>query len=209
MGLFHVATVTPSKPEMISAWAPTQDWGPDAGAEIEMVGSFRFDDPEGQVGMETHLFTAGGTLFQAPLTYRPEPLAGAESSLVTTTEHTVLGTRYVYDGLGDDRYLLMLAAVAMTGQGETLGLVMHQDRWVVAPAPVRIQGGGWSLDRVPVDRFEPQTSEGTDHLLGNERFELRFHRRPVVAPRPPLGLTATWDGQDDPVLLASVVDRGA
>ena len=29
---------------------------------IEVIGSYRFDDPDGRVGMETHLVTAGGTL---------------------------------------------------------------------------------------------------------------------------------------------------
>jgi len=32
-------------------------------------------------------------------------------------------------------------------------------------------------------------------------------RRPAPGPRPAIGLTATWDGQDDPVILAEVRER--
>ena len=66
-----------------------------------MIGSYRFDDPNGSVGMETHLVDAGGTLMQVPVTYRDEPLDGAADALVTEMQHSVLGTRWVYDGLRD------------------------------------------------------------------------------------------------------------
>ena len=58
-----------------------------------MIGSYRFDDPDGRVGMETHLVTAGGALMQVALTYRDEPLDGAEDALITEMQHSVLGTR--------------------------------------------------------------------------------------------------------------------
>jgi len=51
MALFHRATITPTKAELIADWAPTQAWGPPAGVPIEVVGSYRFDDPDGRVGM--------------------------------------------------------------------------------------------------------------------------------------------------------------
>ena len=69
-------------------------------------------------------------------------------------QHSVLGTRWVYDGLRDPRLVVMLAAVAMTGQGEALGMAVHEGRWYIAPSNVRIQGGGWTQERVPVDGFE-------------------------------------------------------
>ena len=97
--------------------------------------------------METHLVTAGDTCFQVPLTYRDEPLAGADAALVGQMDHSVLGTRWVYDGLRDPISVVMLAAVAMTGQGEAVGLVVFDDRWVIAPSNVRIQGGGWTQER--------------------------------------------------------------
>lgn len=205
MGLFHRAIVTPSKPEMIETWGPTQPWWPDADAPVEVVGAFRFDDPDGQVGMETHLVRVGDVLLQVPLTYRNEPLDGADAAFVATTEHTVLGTRWVYDGLGDDLYLVMLAAVTMTGQGETLGMAVYDGRWYVAPSPIRIEGGGWSIERVPLDGFERQ---GTGDLFANDGFELQFHRAPSPGPRPPMGLRASGDGLPEPVVVAQVTQRG-
>jgi hypothetical protein len=207
MAIFHAATITPTKAELIAGWAPTQPWGPPATDALAVVGSYRFDDPEGRVGMEVHLVTAGGTTFQVPLTYRDEPLAGGEGALITEMQHSVLGTRWVYDGLRDPRFVVMLAGVAMTGQGEALGMVEHDGRWHIAPTGVRIQGGGWGLERVPVDGFELQSDAAAGSVLRNDRFELTVFRRPTAGPRPAIGLTATWDGQDGGVVLARVEER--
>lgn len=207
MALFHLATITPTKAELIAEWAPTQPWGPSADVPIEVIGAFRFDDPEGRVGMETHLVTAGSTILQVPLTYRDEPFEGADAALVGEMQHSVLGTRWVYDGLRDPRLILMLAAVAMTGQGEALGMALHDGRWYIAPTNVRIQGGGWTEERVPVDDFEIADSDATSAVLRNNRFELTVFRRPEPGARPAIGLTATWVGQSNPVVLAEVRER--
>lgn len=206
MALFHRATIVPTKEELIARWAPTQPWGPAADEPIEVIGSYRFDDPEGSVGMETHLVAAGDAILQVPLTYRDEPLAGADDGLITQMEHSVLGTRWVYDGLRDPRFVLMLAAVTMTGQGEALGMAVYDGRWYVAPSTIRIQGGGWSQERVPVDGFELLTDGATRSVLRNDRFQLTLFRRPVPGPRPAIALTARWDGRD-PVVLAEVQRR--
>ena len=207
MARFHLATITPTKAELIATWAPTQPWGLAADVPIEVIGSFRFDDPDGRVGMETHLATAGGTLLQIPLTYRDEPLEGADDALIVEMQHSVLGTRWVYDGLRDPRLVVMLAAVAMTGQGEAVGMVVYDGRWYVAPSNVRIQGGGWTGERVPVDGFELAADEADGSVLRNDRFELELFRRPVPGPRPAIGLTASWDGQGEAVVLAEVRER--
>src|SRR4051812_48715361 len=107
MAILHNATITPEKSELIAEWVPTQPWGPSADVPIEVVGAFRYDDPEGRVGMETHLVSAGDTLFQVPLTYRGEPLAGAGEALIVEMEHSTLGTRWVYDGLRDPQMVTM------------------------------------------------------------------------------------------------------
>ena len=88
-----------------------------------MIGSYRFDDPDGRVGMETFL--------------------------ITEMQHSVLGTRRVYDGVRDPLFVVMLAGVAMTGQGEALGLARYEGRWYITPSNVRINGGGWTQERVP------------------------------------------------------------
>ena len=207
MARFHRATLTPTKQALIAAWLPTQPWGPAADTPVELVGSYRFDDPDARVGMETFLVTAGADLFQVPLTYRDEPLDGADDALIGEMDHSALGTRWVYDGLGDAQFVTMLAAVTMTGQGEALGLVVDAGRWIVVPSEVRIQGGGWSLDRVPVDRFERLPGDGPVAVLRNERFELTVFRRPRPGPRPPIGLTATWPARSAPVVVAAVSER--
>lgn len=206
MGLFHRATVTPTKADFIREWAPTQPWGPPAGSPIEVIGSYRFDDPENRVGMETTIVSTEDGLLQIPWTYRDEPVDGAAEALLTEMYHTALGTRFVYDGLRDDRFLIMLAAVTMTGQGEALGLALHEDRWYIAPSGVRIAGGGWTLERVPVDGFQIVSDSDGLVVLANDRFELRYRRRPIVEPRPAIALSATWSGQAEPVILAEVVE---
>src|SRR4051812_8451605 len=207
MALFHRATLKPTKAELIAHWAPTQPCGPPAEAPIEVIGSYRFDDPDGRVGMETHLVTAGGTLLQIPVTYRDERMDDADDAFIGEMDHSVLGTRWVYDGLRDSRLVMMLAAVAMTGQGEALGMAAYDGRWFVAPSNVRIQGGGWTQERVPVDRFTAADDDATRIVLRNDQVELTVFRRPVPAPRPAIGLTATWNGQPEPVVLAEVRDR--
>ena len=208
MARFHRATITPTKAELIAEWAPTQPWGPAAGANLDLIGSYRFDDPDGRVGMETHLVAAEGGLLQVPLTYRDEPLAGAEHALITEMQHSVLGTRWVYDGLRDPVLVMMLAGVTMTGQGEALGMAMYDGRWYIAPTNVRVVGGGWSQERVPVDGFELQSDDAATTVLRNDRFELTVFRRPAPGARPTIGLTATWEGQPEPVVLAEVREQG-
>jgi hypothetical protein len=207
MGRFHRATITPTKADAIATWAPTQSWGPSASDQVDVIGAYRFDDPDGRVGMETHLVAAGDALFQVPLTYRDEPLAGADAALITEMEHSVLGTRWVYDGLRDPVFVVMLAAVTMTGQGEALGLAVVDGRSYIAPTNVRISGGGWTQERVAVDGFELQSDDASASVLRNDRFELTMFRRPVAGTRPTIGLTATWDGRDDTVVLAEVREQ--
>ncbi|HEX2782455.1 MAG TPA: hypothetical protein VHN36_02645 [Ilumatobacteraceae bacterium] len=204
MAIVHRATITPTKTELIAKWAPTQPWGPPTDVPMEVIGAFRFDDPDARVGMETHLVRFGTTLLQIPLTYRDEPLEGADDALIVEMQHSVLGTRWVYDGLRDPRLVVMLAAVAMTGQGEALGMAVYDGRWYIAPSNVRIQGGGWTQEKVPVDGFELGHDDATSTVFQNDRFELTVFRRPAPGPRPAIGLTATWNGQPNPVVLAQV-----
>lgn len=205
MALFHRATIKPTKGELIAAWAPTQPWGPGADVPIEVIGSYRFDDPDGRVGMETHLVAAGDTLLQVPLTYRDEPLDGADTgAFIGEMQHSALGTRWVYDGLRDPSFVVMLAAVTMTGQGEALGMAVYDGRWYIVPSNVRIQGGGWTQERVPVDGFALAGGDPARAVFRNDRFELIVHRCPTPGARPTMGLTATWDGLANPVVLAEV-----
>ena len=42
-----------------------------------------------------------GPVYQVPMTYRGMPLDGADAFLIGTTDHSVLGRRWVYDACGD------------------------------------------------------------------------------------------------------------
>jgi hypothetical protein len=95
----------------------------------------------------------------------------------------------------------------MTGQGETLGMVVYDGRWYIAPSHVRIHGGGWTEAPVPVDRFELESDDAHASVLHNGRFELTLFRRPVPGPRPAIGLTASWSDNREGVVLAQVQER--
>src|SRR3954454_6523277 len=101
MALLHEATISPRKDELVAPWLRSRRWWDDEN-ERAPVGSFRLDDPAGEVGMECFLFgsASGSTLF-VPVTYRGAPLAGADDHLIGTMEHSVLGERWVYDAAGD------------------------------------------------------------------------------------------------------------
>jgi hypothetical protein len=60
---------------------------------------------------------------------------------------------------------------------------------------------------VAVDGFVLDSDDVTASVLRNDRFELTLFRRPVTGPPPAIGLTATWDGQAEPVGLAEVRER--
>lgn len=75
------------------------------------------------------------------------------------------------------------------------------------PTNVRIQGGFWTLERVPVDGFGLELDEASGAVLHNDRFRMTVFRRPRPGPRPAIGLTASWDGQEAPVVLAEVTER--
>jgi hypothetical protein len=97
----------------------------------------------------------------------------------------------------------------MTGQGEAVWLAEFDGRWYIAPAKVRISGGGWGpragAGRPPRAHHGRRSGRDAD----NDRFELLVHRTPTVGTRPPIGLVATWNSQPDPVVIAEVSDTNA
>lgn len=129
VAVVHHAELVPSKLDALKAWLPTQSWFAGDASDLEQAGRFRLVDPDGEVGIETILVTSGGRLYQAPLTYRGAPLEGAETNLVTTMDHSVLGKRWVYDALADPVYraeLLRTIVDADTEAGLSTGMeTMH------------------------------------------------------------------------------------
>lgn len=175
MAILHKATLVPSKAEIISAWLPQQPWyrGPQP-PRPRPVASFRFDDPAGEVGIETMLLTCGedDALWQVPLTYRAAPLDGGGAHLLGTLEHSVLGTRYVYDALGDPVYLEVLRTTIEV-QGSEADLERDLGDGATEPVAktllVRGTGGGGVdvlLERRPQPAVEADIADGSGALIG-------------------------------------------
>ena len=99
------ATLTPHFREFLPGWLARQPWYLGRGVPaLSPVGYFRFEDPAGEVGIETHLVRDGAVLYQIPMTYRGAPIGDPTvqaRSLITTAEHSVLGPRWIYDGVAD------------------------------------------------------------------------------------------------------------
>lgn len=203
MALLHAADIRPSKIELIRAWAPSQPWfaGDDVG--LASVGAYRFDDPDGEVGIETILVRSGdGPILQIPLTYRGAPLAGADEWLVGTMQHTVLGDRWVYDGCGDPVYAAALATVILAG-GTEAALEREVDgvRESVESS-IRVTGSGSSENVGSVGLVDVRDHDGSTLVLTSVA-DIEVLR--VLEDTFALGgetLTGIWAGRELPALLA-------
>lgn len=98
MSILHRATLVPSKLDVIDAWLSRQPWGLGVGT-LERIGTYRFDDPAGEVGIEGFLLGRGDATYHLVVTYRAEPVDGLTE--IGTLHHSVLGPRWVYDGTQD------------------------------------------------------------------------------------------------------------
>jgi len=201
MALIHRATISPTKAELLGDWVPAQPWGE---PEVELVGAYRFDDPDGEVGIETHvLATPDGRLLQVPLTYRGAPLAGADAFLVCTMEHSVLGRRWIYDATGDPVYAQVLASVLLAGVAQADELVEGAD----GPRDPSVRVTGSRGHVVPPLDGPDVASDGAATVMTCGDVRLVVLRRlggDVSAADLESTLTGTWSGVDEPVLLAYV-----
>ncbi|MER6250298.1 1,4-alpha-glucan branching protein [Streptomyces sp. NPDC001584] len=127
MAVIHRTTMSPGKLELLAGWLPLRSWyrGGTGGPQLSKAGGFRLDDPEGEVGIEFMVVTDtagdGPVTYLVPLTYRGAPPKGAEDGLIGTSEHGVLGRRWIYDGTHDVvlvEQLLALLAGGTTAQDQ-------------------------------------------------------------------------------------------
>ncbi len=212
MALLYDAVLRPSKSEIITAWAPAQPWFiGDAAAEVLGVASFRFDDPNGAVGVETLLVRFGsGPLLQVPLTYRGAPLSGGEDWLVGTMSHSVLGDRWVYDATGDPVYLAAVAATALTGGQQADQFEQGDDELIPVAPTATVHGSGTPGAAVPEISAPVNTAPeaGTTMVTtGNLRFTVVRVLDGSVQPTVTAGtatLVGTWAQQSEPQLLVTV-----
>ncbi len=196
--------------ELLSAWAPLQPWGSGlSGSALDIVGAYRFDDPEGEVGIETHLLrSAEGQVVQVPVTYRGAPVPEAEAALIATTQHSVLGQRWVYDGCGDPAYVAALATAILTGGTEADLDVVTESGHERRPATTKVTGSGAPGSAVPPVGPLTYRHEGGTTVVRSGALELRIFRVIDLSSTAGIAgvcvLMGTWPGQGTPALLASV-----
>ncbi|MEV6487487.1 hypothetical protein AB0M20_02440 [Actinoplanes sp. NPDC051633] len=209
MALIHKASLTPSKIELLAAWLPGNPWYRTATGELARVASYRFDDPAGEVGIETFLVRAGdGPTFQVPLTYRGAPLTGAEQWLVGTTEHSVLGTRWVYDACGDPVYAATLARAILADSGQAEQTMEVDGVLKVFPPSMTITSSGVPGVEVPVVERVHRVGPGDPTIIEADGVELAVVRRlgeDLTRAGVMLSgavLSGAWADQPEPVPLA-------
>jgi Maltokinase N-terminal cap domain len=206
------AELHPGKLELLTAWLPTRSWyrGP-AAPDLKRVAACRFDDPAGQVGIETIVVGAGdGALLQTPLTYRNAPLDGHEQWLVGIAEHSVLGRRWVYDACGDPIYVRALATTILTGAVEAAEFIEIDGRVEPRQPGMSIKGSGSQGATVPTINTIVAVEDGDPTVILTESLELSVARvlddttgRPhATDPGDHPALAGTWSGQSTPTRLA-------
>lgn len=232
MAHLYRSELRPSKIELVTPWLASRVWfGDDSDGQpldgdrpLEKVAAFRLDDPEGRVGIETMVVGAAGPagpVVQVPLTYRDTPLEGAEQWLLGTLEHSVLGTRWVYDAVGDPAYLRAIATAALGGRTqadeyhEVDGARVYRE-----PSAIVAGSGGAGSRAVDEPGVGVQTRDDGDVTVVSAGH-LRVALARVLDPAPSasalaaaVGATAerevvsgSWRGHDEPVTFA-VVGRG-
>lgn len=203
MALIYDAQIVPDKLEVIGDWLPGQPWydGPQS-PELEKVAAYRFDDPDGEVGIETLLVRdrSGGPVWQVPVVYssQPRPLA----ILISTVQHSELGLRHVSEAERDPVYLRAVAEAIASGAGQAELTKPDGSSW-----PLQME----VLIRRPERPAEPDTDalsvslDGPDTLIraGGLRLTVRHRLDPDqdTTPDSAGALLGRWEGLSEPVPL--------
>lgn len=192
MATIHRTTMTPTKLELLTGWLPKQSWyvGDAEAPELVKAGGFRLDDPEGAVGIEFMVVVDATAqepvAYLVPMGYRGAALEGVPGeALIGTSEHGVLGTRWIYDGVHDTVVMAQLRAL-MRGEA----MPQHQSKSDTPDPTVTVHGTG------PDDGFDVQVNR----VLGPAG----------AAQRPSVRLVAGWtwpDGTAARGVLAAVALR--
>jgi len=187
---------------------PQQSWYVgEASPRLESVGAFRFDDPDGEVGIETLLVrVSDGPVLQVPMTYRGAPLRDGEQWLIGTMEHTVLGQRWAYEACGDPVYVTALAASILHSGTEAEVWAETDGRRERRAPTVSITGTGFPEAEAPiltaVDELTCSTHDDRT-FISAAGLELTVLRAVGGAPSGDLALRGTRAGQENPVVLAT------
>ena len=141
------------------------------------------------------------------MTYRNEPLDGAESALLGTMQHSVLGERWVYDGCADPVYVTALATAILGGGTEAVHEVVSDGANVLRPTTTKVFGSGSSGTEVPALGSLTLASQTGITLVTTDQLILEVAR--VIgafglahSSGDAQTLNGTWPGHDVPALLA-------
>lgn len=192
MAEIYSAQLNPGKLDVVTTWLTAQDFADGLDLEsapLEAVSSYRFDDANGKVGLEVHIVASGDQYFQVPLTYREAALEGADEHFIANMDHSVLGRRWVYAGMGDPVFRDRLDAAIATA--------------ATSAKQYRIDDEGNRGEEIT----EVAHVFGTGPLSGAEDVEL-LHQLTLESPAEGSEgglLLGRWPGQDTPVVLAVMV----
>ena len=133
-----MATLSPDFADFLPAWVAAQRWyrGKSRGTSpvLRRIASLRWEDPLGEVGLEDHLVVDESgdepVVYQIPLSYRAEAVDFLADALVATAEHSLLGTRYIYDATHDPVF------------AQTLLQHMYEEHDVPSARSRRVVAGG-------------------------------------------------------------------
>jgi hypothetical protein len=196
------ATLTPSKRDLMEGWLPTRSWY-DGNAERKPVGSFRFDDPDGEVGLEGFLLGGEGlSTYFLPMTYRAAELEGAEEHLIGTSEHSELGPRWIYDGCGDPVFVRELVRVILTGGTGVDHEFDLGNGPESRPTNAQARGSGTGSDVPLIDEVGCH-DEGRTTIVNAGPLEVVVARIVGEYVQAAETLTVTWKGGTD-VVVAGV-----
>lgn len=199
MALLHKATLHPSKLDLLAGYLRQ--------SSLTQLGSYRFDDPAGDVGIETHIVRdPSGGIWHLPLTYRNDPLLGSEEWAVGKMEHSVLGTRWVYNGCADPVYANELVRAILTG-GTQVEQFFETDAGREYREPsATVLGSGEPGTPAPKISGVHAESFDMDTLVdaGSVQVVVR-HRLDNPEPDSTSGtLSGQWDGSSSSIVLAFI-----
>lgn len=167
MAIIHRASITPTKQEILDA---------ELDGPVEVVGSYRLDDPEGEVGIEGFVVRRDGALQHVALTYRGSALDNVGARLVSTMQHSTLGPRWVYDA-ATDPVAVDCFRRAIRGEQEQAVLEVWAD-------------GERVETREPTIRLSARPGDAEGHDTVRLARELDESAPSATAP----ALVAAWDG---------------
>jgi len=165
MGIVYNTSMSPSKNELVSAWLPKQEFYTGKGTpKLQHIGGFRLEDPEGQVGVELRIYAdhsdTSDVVYHLPLTYRDAPLPGGEKYLIGTSEHAILGKRYIYDAAGDP---VFTAQARQLLAGNTAA--QHHSESFTDDPRIKVNGNPAGKDAVII-RKPVSGASGVDGVIG-------------------------------------------